>query len=263
MKACEIASVFETIAPISTGIASDIENGFLGFRFGDRNVEVTGVGVAWFLSQEVVDAAVRKKLNMLIIHEPELFRQYVSPFHSNMQAATIPFNLDKMKKLLEHDICVYTAHSNWDLQTQVGMAPTVAKALGFSDLIKWDIGIGVFRIGKTTLSGLIKHVKKCMKLAHVRFQGRDDLPIKTVVLAYGSMGSEVEAILANNADAGIFGELREWPFIFAREAGVGIIETTHVRSESIGFASVVTELHSRLPDVRIEFLEVPYPFRLA
>ncbi|MFB3892232.1 MAG: Nif3-like dinuclear metal center hexameric protein [Phycisphaerae bacterium] len=268
MKAREIAAVFETIAPIEAGIAQDRASGFLGFRFGDRNVEVKGVGVAWWLSMEVVEQAVERGLNFLIIHEPELFRQWDSFFHSNLQAAVMPFNLRKMKLLLDNGITVYTAHTNWDLQMEVGMAPTVAKALGFGkeDLVKYDVGVGVWRVkdsfGKT-FGKLAAHVKSRMGLPFVRVQGKDEMPVRTVVVGYGSIGSEVEAIVANDADAGIFGELREWPFIQAREQGVGIIEMTHVRSESVGFSSVVTEMSRLLPGVKFEFLEVPYPCRIA
>ena len=263
MKAHEIAAVFEQIAPIESGIAADIQSGFLGFRFGDRNVEVAGVGVAWWLAEGVIDAAIANGLNMLICHEPELFRQYDSPFHSNMQAATIPFNLRKMKKLLDHGMCVYTAHTNWDLQKEVGMAPTLAKVLGFENRVKWDVGVGVYRIPETTFGGLVAHVRSRMRLPPIRVEGDDAMPVRTVVLSYGSVGSEVEAVVINNAEAGIFGELREWPFLFAREQGIGIIETTHVRSESLGFRSAVAEMSRRCPAVRFESLDIPFPYRMA
>lgn len=262
MKAIEIAAVFEQIAPISLGLADDRAAGNLGFRIGDSAVDVTGVGVAWYMSTEVVQAAVDRGLNLLIIHEPDLWRYWASPFHSNPQPMTIEFNRRKMKQLMDHGICVYTAHTNWDLQMEVGMGPTLAATLGFTDRIKWDIGVGVYRIDMT-FGQLIAHVKKSYGLDHVRCQGEDDMAVRTVVVGFGSIGSEADAIFANCADAGIFGELREWPFLQAREAGVGIIETTHLRSESIGFASVVREMRKRLPSVRFEFLETAFPYRLG
>jgi putative NIF3 family GTP cyclohydrolase 1 type 2 len=263
MKATEIAAVFEQIAPVESGIASDIAEGYLGFRFGDRNTEVTGVGVAWWLDRAVVEAAAAAGLNMLILHEPQLFRHYDSPFHTNMQPMTQPQNLRKVKLLVDHGIVVYTAHSNWDLQADCGMLPTVARRLALPDPVAVDGCVGVYRPAEQSFGRLVEHVKARMGLDRVRVQGDADLPVRTLVLGFGSMGSEVEAILANNADAGIFGELREWPLLQAREAGVGIIETTHVVSESIGFASVVDEMTRRLPDVRFEFLEVPFPYRWA
>ena len=216
MKATDIAAVFEQIAPIELGIPEDRAAGNLGFRFGDRHTEVKGVGVAWWLGREVVEAAVERGLNMLIIHEPELFRHWNSPFHTNMQPMTQPYNLHKARLLADHGIVVYTAHTNWDLQPEFGMGATLAKRLGFDDLVKRDIGVGVFRLRDMTLGRLVEHVKRRMKLPHVRAAGDDAMAVRTVVLGFGSIGSELEAVLVNDADAGIFGELREWPFLQAR-----------------------------------------------
>jgi putative NIF3 family GTP cyclohydrolase 1 type 2 len=263
VKAREIARVFETIAPLSLGIPDDLANRYLGFRIGSRETEVRKAGVAWCLSKEAVDTAVRKKMQMLIIHEPGIFSTWQSPFHTNLEPLTIPNNIRKMEQLMEHGIVVYTAHTNWDNQQEVGMGPTVAKALGFTKKVKTDVTIHVYEIEPVTLAGLIKHVKAKMGLKFVRYQGNPKKVIRRVVLAWGSMGSELEAIIANEADAGIFGELREWPFIWSRENNVGIIETTHLVSESIGFKSVVTEMSKRISGVKFEFINIPYPVKLG
>ena len=261
MNARAVAACFEDIAPISTGIASDLAAGNLGFRFGNPDVEVAGVGVCWWMSEEVLEAAARMGLNMIISHEPELWRWYESPFHTNLQPQTLEFNLRKIRTLIDHGMAVYTAHTNWDNQLDVGMGPSLARALGFTDLIRRDVSVGVYGVEPTTFSALVERVKRAMNLDMVRVQGDPDRRVETVVLGWGSMGSEVEAVLANRADAGIFGELREWPFLFAREAGVGLIETTHLASESIGAQMLVEELRKRMPNLRIEFLDVPMPFR--
>ena len=78
---------------------------------------------------------------------------------------------------------------------------------------------------------------------------------------YRSMGMAIDAILVNHADAGIFGGLHEFSFIAAREAGVGLIETTHLLSESIGFRSVVKAMKSKICGTRIRFLEVPFAYQ--
>ena len=97
----------------------------------------------------------------------------------------------------------------------------------------------------------------------MRVQGDADKLITTVAVGFGNMGFVTDAILANYADAGIFGELGEFSFIAAREADVAIIETTHLVSESIGFHSVVNVMKERLPDMKIEFLEVPFSYQWA
>jgi putative NIF3 family GTP cyclohydrolase 1 type 2 len=178
-----------------------------------------------------------------------------------MPAQTMPSNVRKMRLLLDHDMCVYTAHTNWDLQLEVGMGPTLARMLGFGKRLKWDGCVGIYELEDMTFGRLVKHVKSRMGISHVRVWGGDDMPVRKLALGFGSLGSEVEAIVANGADAGIFGELREWAFLAARESGVGIIETTHLVSESIGFRAVVTEMSRLLPDVKFQFLDIPFPYR--
>jgi putative NIF3 family GTP cyclohydrolase 1 type 2 len=263
MKACEIAVEFEKVAPVSMGIPSDRQAQVLGFRFGNPDVEVTGVGVGWLLTMEVIRAAIAKGVNMLLIHEPEVFFTNNSPWHTCLIPETNPVNLAKKRLLLEHDICVYTAHSNWDLQPEVGMQPTFAKALGLTNEIKRDIAVGVYRIDPMPFSALVEKVKKATGLAHMRVQGDANRQIKTVAVAFGLMGKLVDAVLVNKADAGIFGELPELGFHAARDADVPVIETTHVVSESIGFRSAYDVMKARVPGVRFEFLEVDFPYRWA
>ena len=260
MKATEIARAFEGIAPIEIGLQSDRDAGVLGFRFGDPDIEVKGLGVAWFLSMEVIQQAAARDLNLLIIHEPHLFYSNKSHWHTCLEMETNPVNLRKKKLLLDHKICVYTAHSNWDLQKNMGMQPTFAKALGFSEEIRRDKAVGVYKLSPMRFSELASRVKQAVGLSRLRVQGNPNKVIETVALGFGNMGFVVDTILANHADAGVFGELGEFSFIMAREAGVGLIETTHLASESIGFRSVVEAMKEALPDIPIAFLEVPFAF---
>ncbi len=249
MKAREIGAIFEEIAPIEGGTPGDRASRVLGFRFGDTNIDVTGLGVAWWMAMEVIEQAIAKGLNMLLIHEPRLFYDNNGPWHTCLLPDTNPVNLKQNQLLIDHNICVYTAHSNWDLQKSVGMQPTFARALGLTEEIKRDIAVGIYRIEPMPFSKLIDMVKSAIGLEHMRVQGELDKIIATVAVGFGNMGFAVDAIIANRADAGIFGELGEFSFMAAREAGLPIIETTHLVSESIGFRSVVDVMKERLPDL--------------
>jgi putative NIF3 family GTP cyclohydrolase 1 type 2 len=261
MKAKEICALFEEIAPIEIGLQSDRDRRVLGFRFGNPEINVTGVGIAWYLAMEVIEQAIRSNLNLLLIHEPGLFYDNSSPWHTCILQETNPVNLRKKQLLIDNDICVYTAHSNWDLQRSVGMQPTFARALGLTDEIKRDIAVGIYRVQTMSFSDLIDKVKVATGLKHMRVQGDPGKPITVVAVGFGNMGFVTDGITANNADAGIFGELGEFSFIAAREAGLAIIETTHLVSESIGFHSVVDVMKEKLPNTKIEFLEVPFAYK--
>jgi putative NIF3 family GTP cyclohydrolase 1 type 2 len=200
---------------------------------------------------------------MLLIHEPSLFYDNNAPWHTCLLQETNPVNLQKKQLLIENEICVYTAHSNWDLQKSVGMQPTFARALGLTEEIKRDVAVGIYRVQPMPFAALIDQVKTAIGLKHLRVQGDRDKLITTVAVGFGNMGFVIDAVLANQADAGIFGELGEFSFIAARESDIALIETTHLISESIGFRSVVEVMKERLPKMRIEFLEVPFAYEWA
>jgi putative NIF3 family GTP cyclohydrolase 1 type 2 len=141
------------------------------------------------------------------------------------------------------------------------MQPTFAKALGLADEIRRDTAVGVYRIEPVPFSALAARVKAALGLEHIRVAGPAERTVRTLAVGFGFMGAVTDAIIANGAEAGVFGEVREHSFIAAREAGVGIIEATHVVSEGIGFRSVVAALTDRVPGVPVKFLEVPFPFR--
>lgn len=264
MKAKDIAKVFEEIAPVSTGLPGDLQGRVLGFRFGDPDIDVTGVGVAWLPSIEVIQQAVEQDLNFIIAHEPGVFiRNDSSYWHSALMPETNPANLRRKKLLLEHNICVYTAHSNWDLQPDVGMLPTIAKAFGLTDEISRDIAVGIYAVAEMTFGDLIAQVKKATGINLLRVWGDRGRPVRKVGLGFGGMGGVVDSLVINGVDAGILGAVNEFDFMHARENDVPVIEATHLVTESIGFRSVVTELNKRLPGLRIQFLEVPFSYELA
>ena len=263
MKALDVARTFEEIAPVESGLASDIQARVLGFRYGDPTREVTGVGVSWWMAMEVIEQAIERGFNMLLLHEPDPFRDPISNWYSTYAPGTCPINLKRQRLLLEHNISVYTAHSNWDKQPDVGMQPTFAKALGLTDEICRDKVVGIYRIEPVTFAELIEKVKAATGMKHLRVQGPRDRIIKTVALGFGSMGDGIDPILRNGADAGIFGQLREKSFMYVREADRCVIETSHVVSESIGFGSVVGCLKAKMPELNIEFLDIPFGYDWA
>jgi len=264
MIAKDVASAFEEIAPISLGLPGDRQNQVLGFRFGDPNAEVKGVGVTWYLCLDTIQQAVDEGLNFILAHEPGLyFRCGLSNWHSAGVEETDPANLKRKKLLLENDIVVYTAHSNWDLQPEVGMQPTFAKALGLTKEIARDVAVGVYAVPSITFGKLISMVKAATGVKLLRVWGDRERTIKSVALGFGGINRIVEAAVIHGADAGITGVLDEFQFIHARECDIPVIEATHVVSESIGFKSVVPELKKKLPNLRIEFLEVPFSYDWA
>ena len=263
MKVKDVCRLFEEVAPPSMGTQGDRDNRVLELRFGDYQAEVTGVGVAWYLSMEVIEKAIEAGLNFLLIHEPGVFFTNPGGFSKPTAADTFPGNLNKKRLLLKHGISVYTAHSNWDLQPEVGMRPTLSKALGFTDLIEVDQAVGIYRIETVPFSELVAHVKKSLGLKHIRARASDPArPISSVALGWGGMGPGIDSGIFYETDASIFGELNEYFFRMAREVDMPLIEMTHRGSESEGFSSVAEVMRDKIPGMKIEFLEMSVPWEI-
>ena len=188
MEAKRIADLLERIASMEGGLQSDRERRVLGFRFGNPEINVTGIGVAWYLAMGVIEQSIKQGLNLLLIHEPMLFYENNAPWHTCLLPETNPVNLRKKQLLIENRICVYTAHSNWDLQKSVEMQPTFAKALGLTKEIKRDIAVGVYRVQIMPFSDLINKVKTAIELKHMRVQGDRNKLITTIAVGFGGMG---------------------------------------------------------------------------
>jgi len=69
MRAKDVSSSIEAIAPLESGIHGD-ENGFL---FGNSDIEVSGVGVIWMPTAPPLSKAADERLNMLVVHEALFF----------------------------------------------------------------------------------------------------------------------------------------------------------------------------------------------
>ncbi|MFB1050793.1 Nif3-like dinuclear metal center hexameric protein [Paraliobacillus sp. JSM ZJ581] len=100
----DVIDVIEDMAP--KDLAYDWDN--VGLQIGSMHKEVEKVMVTLDVLENVVDEAVEKGIDLIIAHHPMLFK------------ALKQINLDQakgrtIKKLIQHDISVYAAHTNLDI----------------------------------------------------------------------------------------------------------------------------------------------------
>ena len=70
MKISEIISLIEDVAPLS--LQEDYDNA--GLQVGDINNEATGALLCIDVTEDIIDEAVQKGLNLVISHHPLLFK---------------------------------------------------------------------------------------------------------------------------------------------------------------------------------------------
>ncbi|MCP8616887.1 Nif3-like dinuclear metal center hexameric protein [Salirhabdus salicampi] len=115
----DVIKLFEEWSPKSVAMEGDP----VGLHVGTLNKPIQKVMVTLDVLENVVDEAVKEKVDLIIAHHPLIFK----PLHS--------VSLDNEKgriinKLLKHDIAVYAAHTNLDIING-----------GVNDLLMDELGI--------------------------------------------------------------------------------------------------------------------------
>src|SRR5690625_2017901 len=104
LKHADIFNWIETWAPLT--LAYDWDN--VGLQIGSKTNNVKKILVTLDVSEAVVDEAIEKQVNLIISHHPLLFKP-LTQVDVNKPKGRI------VQKLLQHDITVYSAHTNLDI----------------------------------------------------------------------------------------------------------------------------------------------------
>lgn len=99
----EVTSILESIAPRQLQEAYDNT----GLITGSPDWELRGVLISLDCTEEVVDEAINKKVNMIIAHHPIVFAGLKSLTGSNYVERTVI-------KAIKNDIAIYAIHTNLD-----------------------------------------------------------------------------------------------------------------------------------------------------
>ncbi len=121
-KCREIMAIMETLAPPE--LAAEWDN--VGLLLGDPEKEVRRILVALDVTPEVVEEAGSRGANLIISHHPLFFRPWKNLRFDCGQGALI-------RRLIQEDIMVYSAHTNLDFAA-LGVSYHLAVKLGLEDI---------------------------------------------------------------------------------------------------------------------------------
>ena len=118
-KLADIIKIMETIAP--RGFAEEWDNS--GLQLGKKDWPIRSIWVALDPLPEVVAAASREDVDLLITHHPLIFRPLNSLDFSTPVGAIV-------RMATQHEVAVYSAHTNFDIVNK-----------GLNDILAARIGI--------------------------------------------------------------------------------------------------------------------------
>jgi len=99
----KIAKLIEEIAPLVT--AESWDN--VGFQVGNKNIEINRIMVALEITEEVLDEAINKNIDLIVTHHPLIF--------GNINKVTTDNKVQEfIIKMIKNNINLYVAHTNID-----------------------------------------------------------------------------------------------------------------------------------------------------
>jgi putative NIF3 family GTP cyclohydrolase 1 type 2 len=256
-SARQVADLFETIAPLASGILGDQ----LGFIYGNPNQAITGVACMWTVSVPSLQAAVQAGLNLVICHEGLWLEPQNSPWYAGPQASGIYSNEARRKLLAQHALVVYRSHSNWDALPVDGVADQAVSVLGIEGLSevgrqKFFSVQGLPEAHKMTW--LLQKAQSGLGFNACRLFGDQDKIIQRFAFLIGGFGENQthmpQAARDLGAEAIIIGEMSEFILLACLEMGLPVIETLHSASESPAIRRQAQILAIRFPGLPVKFI---------
>lgn len=258
MKCSEIAEIIEKICPISSACEWDNP----GLIAGDAQDEVHSVMIALDATDEVIDAAIANKVEMIITHHPLIFGKL-----SKVNSYDIVGK--RLLKLIKNGIKCYAVHTNFDVKVMATLsasmlgleAPEVLEVTEVNDGVEEGIG-RVSEVYESSAMTWIEKLKASFELENVIVYGDTDKIVKRVAISPGSGKSMIEYAVKKNADLLITGDIGHHEGLDAIENGLTIVDAGHYGLEYIFIDYMARYLERECQDVRIVTCKAGVPFKI-
>ena len=243
MRLKKIIKNLEDKFPIE--LAEEWDN--VGLLIGNAEKDIKSIILCLDITKEIVEKAVAYKVDLIISHHPFIF----SPIK---KITTYEVNGDKILKLVQNDIAVYSMHTNIDSGID-GLNDFIIKKIGqegkvfavsnnnsielrklvTSDLIDTKNKIiNPLRIQKLknfiTIEELCKIIKEKLCIPNVRVVGDTEKLVKSYAICTGS-GMSFSENVKKKVDVFITGDLKYHESLDANELNQIIIDFGHYESE--------------------------------
>lgn len=231
-------------------------------KSGDPQQTVTGIVTTMFPTVEVIRAAIARKANFIIAHEPAFYN------HADDTAWVKPNRvLDEKQALLQqHGIAVWRFHDYWHSHRPDGIGYGVLQKTGWMSY--YQGGAPVLQLPPATLRQLVSHLKKSLGIPHLRVIGDLSQSCARVAFLPGSAGGKMQVgiVETEKPDVLIVGELQEWETAeYIRDAQLlghktALIVLGHVASEEPGMEWLVQWLQPKVPGLPVTHIPSGSPF---
>lgn len=222
-----------------------------GLIIGDKNTEVTKIGVVLDITAEAVKHAAENGINLIVSHHPVIFR-----------AVKTVLADDPAYLLIKNGISTICAHTSLDI-AKGGVNDALAAALGFKNAVPLsDNGESeMVRVADTNAISGKELAKLCAdKLSTGVTVADSGKTIKKVALC-GGAGADFMHNAANaGCDAYITGEAKHHEFLEAKAIGLTLISAGHFETENPVVAVLAEKIKNNF-DCEIEIIPQESPVK--
>ena len=230
------------------------------FLYGEPDLQVEGIAVAWIPTNSALEQASDKGLNLFITHE--------AAFYSEYQGTTSADLLIKRKKdlLNELGITLLRCHDTWDRMPEVGIPDAWAAFLGFQteprppeSFYKTCLlrNMTVEKVAREVLEKV-----RCLGQEIVLMIGDRKRRVRRMAVGTGAITNlpdmyELNADLILATDDGIsFPNGGLWAIDF----GIPLLLVNHATAEKPGMKAMAGYLKKKFPGVPVQYLDVEFPY---
>lgn len=258
MKCREIIDIIENMCPLDA--ACDWDNP--GLIVGDKDAEIHSIMVALDATEEVIEAAISQRVNMLITHHPLIFGKI-------KKINTDDIVGKRLIRLIQNGINCYAAHTNFDVKAMATLAasmlgleaPEVLEVTDIRDGVEEGIG-RVSDVYESSAKIWIEKLKASFELENVIVYGDIDKIVKRVAISPGSGKSVIEHAVAKKADLLITGDIGHHDGLDAVESGITVVDAGHYGLEYIFIDYMARVLEHKCNDARIITCKAGVPYKI-
>lgn len=236
-------------------LEEDWDNG--GFQIHMGNEQVKRILITLEITNAVIEEAAKRKADFIITHHPLMMEKI-----DVVDAGTL--NGNYIIKLIKHGISVYAAHTSFDsvfggnndyladlLDLQMVRRLKVWTPLGNKELIG---RVGSFS-APLTIKEAAELVESALNLTSPpKVVGNYNDIVEKVAISSGAGGDAIDAVIRNECDLFITGDVRHHQAQKAREMGLNIIDAGHFGTEYIFIKNFADKLKKAVGD-QVEVLE--------
>ena len=247
MRMSDWLKMMDEIAPLS--IQEPWDNSGLQIDYG--NEEVERILVALEVTGDVIEEAIAKKVNMIVVHHPLIFNPIRSINHRTVEG-------DYLIRLIRAGIAVYASHTCFD-SARNGNNDYLMELLGIQRFSRLNMpGKGfeesaLARVGILPEPVLFSEFLKRLStaLGHpggIKVSGDDSRLIQKVAVCTGAGGEYYEGAVAAKADVFISGDIKHHEAQAAKELGLCVIDAGHYGTEQIFVENMAGQIRQKSMD---------------